>query len=317
MLDRMGYDSQEILPTVKTIVDRFKSWGFFSLERDCVQVSAVRVLCLLSCSRVQIQPPWFTERCVLTVTHWILRAKFADSSMGITPINLATKICYKEEQLRCKSLFGLYLRWRFCKQNLVHNSSDNRQVRVEICLLSAVHIPSTALADMKSNSKNIVRKFSRSCSEGKAEMRDGGEDYESHVSNNASSKWRKKQLCNREKSENNQTCTKYSCPTNIFYFSVYLKIWELRKVIKKLWKCTCQNSIRNILWWSTCFDQNLREAHPQRKLVPNTLQILNDKSFLGSSGPLNHRILTHQNKAVVCCKQRASCLFPNRFCFTD
>lgn len=32
-----------------------------------------------------------------------------------------------------------------------------------------------------------------------------GEDYASHVSNNTSSKWREKQLCNRERRENNQT----------------------------------------------------------------------------------------------------------------
>lgn len=152
MLDRIGYYSQEISPTDKTIVDKFKSVGFFlSRERDCVQVTALRVACLLSCSHVQIQPTQFTERFVLTVTHRILRAKFADSSMGTTPINLATKICYKEDQLRCKSLFGHYLRWRCCKQNLVHNSSDNRQVRLETHLLSAACIPSTTLADMESN----------------------------------------------------------------------------------------------------------------------------------------------------------------------
>lgn len=171
MFDRMGYYSQEILPTDRTIVDRFKSWVFSPLERDCVQVTALRVACLLSYSCVQMQLTRFTERFVLTVTPWILRAKFADSNMGITPINLEIKICYKEEQLRCKSLFGHYLRWRFWKQNLVCNSSDNRQVRVETRLLSAACIPSTALADMESNSKNIVRKFSRSCSEG--ESRDG------------------------------------------------------------------------------------------------------------------------------------------------
>lgn len=109
MLDRMVYYSQEILTADKTIVDRFKSlwlFFFFSLERDCVQVTTLRVACLLSCSRIQIQPTRFTERFVLTITCWILRAKIADSSTGITPINLAIKICYKEEHLRCKSLFG-------------------------------------------------------------------------------------------------------------------------------------------------------------------------------------------------------------------
>lgn len=108
MLNRTGYFSQEILSPDKTIVDRFKScWVFlFSLERDCVRVSALRVLCLLSCSHVQIQPTQF----VPTVTRWILRATTADSHTGIKPINLATDICYNEGELRSESCFGLCLR---------------------------------------------------------------------------------------------------------------------------------------------------------------------------------------------------------------
>lgn len=72
-------------------------------------------------------------------------------------------------------------------------------MRLETCLLSVACILSTALAEMESNSENIAIKFSRSYSEGKkTEMGGGGEDNESHMSNNTF-KWREKQLYNREK----------------------------------------------------------------------------------------------------------------------
>jgi len=87
--------------------------------------------------------------------------------MGIIPTNLAAKICYKEDQLRCKSLFGHYLRWRFCKQILAHSSSDNRQVRVETHLFSVACSPSTALADVESNQKILSENFVDHVQEGK------------------------------------------------------------------------------------------------------------------------------------------------------
>lgn len=257
MLNRTGYFSQEILSPDKTIVDSFKSCCFFSLERDCLQVAAVRVLCLLSWSHVQIQPP----QLVPTVTRWILRATTADSLSGIKPINLANNICYKEDQLRSESLFGLYWRWRFYKQNLVHNSSGSRQVTGETSLLSAACIPLSASADVESNSKNIVRKFRRSCSGGKAEMGGVGEDYASHVSNNTSSKWREKQLCNRERRENNQTVA--NLHVKCFPFFSLLEDLGTEKDNLETMEGYVSKFNKNVFLRSSGFGQNLREAHSE------------------------------------------------------
>lgn len=182
MLNRTGPFSQEILSPDKTIVDRFKSCCFFSRERLCASS------CTESSVFIVLQSRSDPAHSVCSVTRWILRATTADPLTGIQPINLANNICYKGDQLRSESLFGLYLRLRLCKQNSVYNSSDSRRATVETPLLSAACIPLTASADVESNLKYIVRKFSRSCSGGKAEMGDVGEDYASHVSNNTSSK---------------------------------------------------------------------------------------------------------------------------------
>lgn len=93
---------------------------------------------------------------------------------------------------------------------------------------------------------------------------------------------------------------------NVFHFSFYLKIWELRKVIKKLWKCTWQNAVRNFFLWSMWFDRNLREAHPQGSWCLIHCRFSMIKALGCSFRCLDHRILTHQNKAVVCCREQVA-----------
>lgn len=205
---------------IKPLLTDLKVVVFFPPERDCVQVAARRVLCLLSCSHVRIQPTQF----VPTVTRWILRATTADSLPGIKPINLANNICHKEDQMRPESLFGLYLGWRFCKQNLVHDSSDGGRATAETPLLSLLPLfPSQHQQTWKLIQKILSENLVDHAQEGKKRW-EVWERIMHHMWVITLLPREGKNSYVTERRENNQTCSKSSCEM----FSVFLSTWRFR-----------------------------------------------------------------------------------------